>query len=138
MPTARTTDPLTSHLAAASVTMATVNRGYQAVLAALEDGPKTDVQIEAFATGRFGPLSSSGLRTRRKELVDDGSIIDTGQKTQLASGRWATIWGVPGMEVTCRNTVGDVTCGMRLKNAVSSATMLEGRCPVHGWQTIPL
>lgn len=136
MPVARKTDPLTSHLAAASVTHSTITATKEAVLSVLRHGPKTDSQIESsFATGMVSP---SGLRTRRKELVDEGLVVDTGQKTQLASGRWATVWGVPGTQVTCRNTVGDVTCGMRLKNAVSSATMLEGRCPVHGWQTIPL
>jgi hypothetical protein len=68
-------------------------------------------------------------------------VIDTGQREQLASGRWAIVWGLPGSKPTCRHSngaKGEIGCGLILINPISSATMLEGRCPVHGWQTIAL
>jgi len=89
-------------------------------------------------SGWLPSVSPSGLRTRRRELVDAGEVIDTGRREQLSSGRWATVWGLPGSKPVCRAADGDTGCGLDLKNAVSSATMLEGRCLIHGWQTIPL
>jgi hypothetical protein len=136
MPVARKTDPLTSHEAAASVTERTVSETKRMILETLALEPATDVAI--FLAWPDEAMSSSGLRTRRKELVDEGLVIDTGRREQLASGRWAIVWGLPGSKPVCHAAYGDTGCGLDLRNAVSSATMLEGRCPVHGWQTIAL
>jgi hypothetical protein len=42
--------------------------------------------------------SESGLRTRRRELVDMGLVVDTGRTETLPSGRKAIVWGVPAPE----------------------------------------
>jgi hypothetical protein len=139
MPVARKTDPLTSHEAAASVLEHTISETKRMILEHLTQEPATDVAI--FLAWPEEEVSSSGLRTRRKELVDEGLVIDTGRREQLASGRWATVWGLPGSKPTCRHPSGpegEWSCGLDLKNPISSETMLEGRCPVHGWQTIAL
>jgi len=38
--------------------------------------------------------SESGIRTRRKELVERGLVEDTGKRDVLASGRKSIIWKV--------------------------------------------
>lgn len=146
MPVARKTDPLTSHEAAATVHPSTIKVLRAGILAILSTGPKTDAEIGIeWDEGWLNFASPSGLRTRRKELVDEGLVIDTGQRQQLPSGRWATVWGLPGSSPKCRQLLASGAgkapggpCGRDLVNPISSATMLEGRCPVHGWQTIPL
>ncbi len=40
----------------------------------------------------FPHQSPSGLRTRRKELVDAGLVVDTGRRGTLRSGRLSIIW----------------------------------------------
>lgn len=96
---ARTTDPATSHQAAASVTDLTTKQ--QAVLDCIHRlGPLTDrglVQTyEALRARNAWPAQSeSGLRTRRSELVDLGHITSNGT-TRLSSGRKAHLWGRPG------------------------------------------
>jgi hypothetical protein len=88
---ARTTDPLTSHLAAASVTNQKTIRYW---VLKLLDKPRTDVElVELFDKVKGTPRASqSGIRSRRAELVADGLIIDTGARKKLDSGRYATIW----------------------------------------------
>jgi hypothetical protein len=91
---ARNTDPTTSHLAAASVSNITATQEY--VLRTLRLRPANDVEI----LGRYRNLkrapfaSESGIRTRRKELVDLGAIVDTGERDVLPSGRSATVWAI--------------------------------------------
>lgn len=93
MPTARHTDPTTSHAAAASVTDLTATK--TAILKALKR-PGTDVAlVERYRNLKSAPRASeSGIRTRRCELVDAGLVIDSGKREVLPSGRKAIIWQV--------------------------------------------
>jgi hypothetical protein len=92
---ARTTDPLTSHEAAATVT--NVERTKLAIKYLLMKSPKTDLElIEAYELGayegKWPQASQSGIRTRRSELVEEGWIEATGEKVKLPSGRYANTW----------------------------------------------
>lgn len=95
-PRARTTDPQTSHDAADKVHH--VSRVQNIILSILwTRGPLTDPQIEEYyyhrvANGSAPDHSPSGLRTRRKELVDQGHVEATGRKVLLDSGRYANVW----------------------------------------------
>lgn len=90
---ARTTDPVTSHLAAESVDNVTKTQEY--VLRCLRKA-RADVElVEAYHNMKTAPRASeSGIRTRRAELVDRGLVIDTGRKVRLVSGRYAIVWGL--------------------------------------------
>ena len=86
---ARSSDPSTSHEAAASVSVKPSQRD---VLAALNTiGPATQKDLE-----NYHPLSAlyspSRIRTAVRELADAGRVIDTGKKRRLESGRKAIIW----------------------------------------------
>lgn len=96
-PTARNTDPVTSHEAAASIS----NRSsvYNAVLAMLEElGNATDEELwrkyhEEIARGEQLPrVSPSGMRSRRNELVTMGFVRDTQRTRRTESGRRAIVW----------------------------------------------
>lgn len=93
---ARSTDPQTSHEAASKVQ--NISRVQTVILLLLwTRGPMTDPQIaesyyEQVASGAAPPHSESGLRTRRKELVDSGYLSATGEKRKLDSGRYANVW----------------------------------------------
>jgi hypothetical protein len=95
-PRARRTDRGTSHAAARSVRNQTET--HARILYVLEaGGPATDEQIADrynHASGFYGwpPVSPSGLRSRRAELVALGSIRDTGHRGKTASGRSCTVW----------------------------------------------
>jgi len=93
VPRARNTDPETSHEAADSVKM---RRNQKAVLQVFKDDPSgfTDWElVRVYPEYKELPVQSeSGLRTRRKELVEQGLVIDTGRKQRLPSGRRAIIW----------------------------------------------
>lgn len=95
---ARRRDPATSHAAAESVTpKLTITR--RALLKALRllARPVTDHEIARYYPGiaqndGLPGQSPSGLRTRRKELVDLGLVRDSGWTATLPSGRKATLW----------------------------------------------
>lgn len=90
-PVARRTDPRTSHAAAHSVTNLTERR--EAVLYILGViGRGTDEEIAANYPDGMIPQSPSGLRTRRKELVDAGYVCDSHLRRRLRSGREAIVW----------------------------------------------
>lgn len=97
MATARLTDPATSHMAAASITTEAITRTQAAILEILET-PKTDEQIldryrHRVKQGIWSPVSESGLRSRRAELVARGLVEPKGiGKTEF--GRPCTIWGL--------------------------------------------
>jgi hypothetical protein len=97
---ARRTDPETSRAAAASITPATMRTSQRVVLNALRlIGPSTDeVLLSAVAdmmtAAGLKPMSPSGCRSRRSELVDAGLVRDSGQRAELASGRKAIVWEV--------------------------------------------
>ena len=96
---ARTSDPDTSHWAAASVGPLRPNQ--RAVLTLLRNHPAglTDEEmVERYQESRRGnphvpAQTSSGLRTRRKELVDAGLVADTGEKRRTVAGRATKVWG---------------------------------------------
>lgn len=95
---ARSADPDTSHAAAASLTSDAIRRSQQAVLRVLRDrGPMTDTslvneyEVQAWK-GAAPKQSPSGIRTRRKELVEMGFVQAAGKKELLDSGRYAHTW----------------------------------------------
>jgi hypothetical protein len=55
-------------------------------------GPLTD-EAMLYHLQRNYPMSPSGARTRRAELVARGLVYDTGKRETLASGRKAVVWG---------------------------------------------
>ena len=91
---ARRTDPETSHAAARSVRSLTDRQA--AVLQIISvQGPIHDhALVIAYADTDLPLQSESGIRTRRKELVDRGWVIDSGHRAVLPSGRKAIIWMV--------------------------------------------
>lgn len=92
---ARSSDPGTSHAAAASIPVGELRESQQAVLALLREvGPLTDDEILECYQGRLPWQSPSGLRTRRAELVDAGFVKDTGERRTLRSRRLAIVWAV--------------------------------------------
>lgn len=88
---ARTTDPLTSHEAAASVQNEQTIRYW---VLKLLDRPRTDVElVEVYGKMKRAPRASeSGIRSRRAELVADGLVQATGARVKLPSGRFANVW----------------------------------------------
>jgi hypothetical protein len=90
---ARSGDLETSHEAARSVKNTASVRA--AILRILEHGPHTDEQI-AYRYENEHPslpmVSPSGLRSRRAELVDDGQVVDSGERRKTTSGRNAICW----------------------------------------------
>ena len=106
---ARTSDPSTSHAAAATLDQETLRASQEAVLSVfrtyeqyreLPYGMTGDEFAEIYPLARqrdpkaYPEQSPSGLRTRRRELVDMGFLLDTGQRRLLESGRWAIVWGI--------------------------------------------
>jgi len=101
LPKARNTDPETSHEAAASISEDKLRASQLAVLQLFKNDRSgfTDYELVRiyFDTARQWPSSfphqsESGIRTRRKELVDMGKIVDSGERAKLPSGRKAVIW----------------------------------------------
>jgi hypothetical protein len=88
---ARTTDPQTSHEAAAKVKDTNLTQFY--IWLALKR-PATDVElVERYNNDRQAPRASeSGIRSRRAELVEMGMVEDSGLRQKLASGRNAIVW----------------------------------------------
>lgn len=97
MPTARTTDPETSHLAADTLDEDKLRRSQQAVLATLRHlVAATDVELVSnylhrADAGLVHYQSQSGIRTRRKELVTSGLVIDTGVRAFIGR-RHHIVW----------------------------------------------
>jgi len=93
-PVARSTDPGTSWAAARSLSKGQVRSSQGQVLEILKDkGPLTDFEIYSWLAFNAGKaMSSSGARTRRKELVDLGLVRSSGRTVQLANGRHSIRW----------------------------------------------
>jgi hypothetical protein len=90
MPHARLSDPTTSHEAAASVS--NVSSLKSLILEQLES-PKTDPELlRAIQLVSDKPVSESGVRSRRAELVEMGFVRDSGARQDLPSGRKAIVW----------------------------------------------
>ncbi len=85
---ARTTDRVTSHMAAASVT--NIRESQQTILYCLKQfGPLCDEDIYKFV--RQG-MSPSGARSRRAECVAKGWVVDSGERGTTTSGRKTILW----------------------------------------------
>ena len=87
---ARNTDPETSHDAASSVR--DIRASHQIILNILNRAstPLTDEDIyQHILKGR---MSTSGARTRRRELVDLALVEDSGIRKTLPSGRKSICW----------------------------------------------
>ena len=93
---ARHTDPSTSHEAAASLSSDALRKSQYAVLSVLREcGPLDDQRLlTEYAWSELLPQSDSGLRTRRKELVSQGLVEDSGVKASSLSGRRMIVWQV--------------------------------------------
>ena len=95
MPNARVTDPLTSHLAAASVKNLT--RTKAGVLEVLQrsmiDEDMIDRYFDLVHRGLAPLASPSGIRSRRSELVEAGLVEATGFQ-YTASRRTTTVWRI--------------------------------------------
>lgn len=100
IPRARREDPLTSHIAAASVSRKALRATQSALLVLLrEQGPSTDEDIAVAYEKSYSPRgwprqSPSGLRTRRDELVKVGLVRDTGKRRRLTTGCRGNVWEV--------------------------------------------
>lgn len=89
---ARTTDPVTAHGAARSVTRIGVLQGHIVRLIALH-GPMTDEELVSRARREGLRDSESSIRSRRSELVHQLVLKDTGTKRLTTHGRPALVWG---------------------------------------------
>lgn len=89
---ARRSDPGTSHEAAASVSGLTEAQG--AVYALLSERQRSDEQVYALLVAKDYPISPSGARTRRSELVDMGLVEDSGEHYLTGAGRKTIVWRV--------------------------------------------
>lgn len=99
LPTARETDPQTSHDAAASVVQLTAKRAavlrvFQQDAEGMTDWEMTRVYeyLQADSPQDYPQQSVSGMRTRRSELVKLGRLTDSGQRSKMPSGRLAVVW----------------------------------------------
>lgn len=97
MPQARTTDPVTSHEAAASVRNLTATQQVILDLFKRADRPMTDNQLIGWYFWAISNIeaphaSDSGIRSRRAELTRAGKLRDSGLRAKLPSGRNAIVW----------------------------------------------
>lgn len=89
---ARTADPRTSQDAAASVRR--VAETHKLILEAFRlTGPMHDQML--VGTLRNYPLTESGVRSRRAELVAMGLLKDSGETVRLPTGRLSIVWSLP-------------------------------------------
>ena len=95
-PAARHTDPDTSHEAATSIhSMSAVQERIVEVLTRYQ--PATDEDIEAFyghlaILFDWPPVSPSGLRSRRAELVFHGIVQASAESGRTRTGRRCSMW----------------------------------------------
>jgi hypothetical protein len=95
---ARRTDPATSWAAARSLDPTVLRASQKLVLAAMQDhGPMTDDDLIGLV-----PMSPSGARSRRSELVTKGLVYDTGKRETLPSGRRAIVWAARWISVQAK------------------------------------
>lgn len=91
MPSARLTDPQTSHDAANSVIRLTLTK--RIILEVLQTA-MTDEDLISTIRARHGYkfASESGIRSRRAELVREGFVEDSLGRALTESGRQAILW----------------------------------------------
>ena len=97
MPSTRTTDPETSHEAEYSV--GRLRESHSAIYRLFEEVERmTDTTlVEVYPIfqeehPKLPKMSPSGLRTRRKELVEEGMLRDSGEHEILPTNRKAIVW----------------------------------------------
>ncbi len=93
-PTARRSDPITSHQAAAAQTPAKVRTEHLLVLELLQWEPLSDFELAARASQALGRIvKQTSLGVRRGELCKIGLVADSGTKGTSDTGspciRWA-------------------------------------------------
>lgn len=92
-PTARATDPVTSHQAAAAQTPAKVNDSHRLILALLRWEPMTDFDLARLASQHLKrKVLPTSLGVRRSELVKTGLVADSGTKGKSDTGSPAIKW----------------------------------------------
>lgn len=105
-PSARRTDPDTSHAAARSVTSKTLRELhhwwlthlYNMSLYDLDELTVSDIPNGYYTTDEgartyyHGETSDSGFRTRRSELCHAGLVTDSGLRYPISTGRYAISW----------------------------------------------
>lgn len=94
---ARSTDPETSHAAAASVgdlrlSQASVLR-FLTAFGPMSDELLCTIYDKFWRQYEYPQQSPSGIRSRRAELVRLGLVVDTGEKVEMTTGRMAKVWG---------------------------------------------
>jgi len=94
---ARSTDPQTSALAAESSTELLQTKTQLAIMAILEHGEATDIEIiriykDLVEFGDAPQASDSGIRSRRSELVRSGQVMDSGARRRTPAGRLSIVW----------------------------------------------
>lgn len=100
---ARVSDPVTSLEAATSIKDLKTTQKH--ILEVLDRyGPATDEEINRYyfhlaQLFDWNPVSPSGLRTRRAELVDAGFIYDTGKRQLTKSNRPCIVWELKESEL---------------------------------------
>jgi hypothetical protein len=104
---ARRTDPETSRQAAESLDEDYLRISQQAILTLMtrwgaaglmdHDMIKQYAQSHLRNPQMFPYQSESGLRTRRKELVDKGLVVDSGRRGVTRSGRKSIYWVIAEM-----------------------------------------
>jgi hypothetical protein len=89
---ARTSDPETSHEAAASVGEVRLSQTYVYTVLS-HAGPSTDEElVRRYAASPHPMQSPSGIRSRRAELARLGMVEFTGEKRRMSTGRLARVW----------------------------------------------
>ncbi len=90
-PVARYGDPVTSHLAAASVRQTASEKLRDEIMRVLKlYGPQTDEGIAELLSALAA--SPSGLRTRRAELVEQGLVESVSTDGRTRGGRRCQVW----------------------------------------------
>lgn len=96
MAQARSTDPQTSHDAAASVN--NISKVQKAIMSLLQASPMCDekligqYRIWQQTDDRFPAVTDQSIRSRRAELVAMGIIEAAPYKEQMSTGNWANVW----------------------------------------------
>lgn len=116
---ARTTDPATSHEAAATTAVGVRGRVLEMIQKLTVSTPQgvSDAQIEqayqSYAHAYdWPPASPQRLRTARKELVEAGRVTYTGNNGETRYGRRTQLWG-PCNRATNTNALGQAFPGLQ-------------------------
>lgn len=96
MATARSTDPITSHEAAESITYETATNIQKKVLEIFQIYKTLDDKslIRHYRSRYDSEIEEGTVRSRRNELTKAGLIEDSGLKIKQRSGRRAILWAI--------------------------------------------